>query len=151
MKWVHLLATVAWIGGMVSNFFIFRPVVSKQLDQPTIGRLMGGVMKRTRIVVYLAIGVFILSGVIMVSTYGKTSGRMYVGDSWFIYFFAKMFLFLLLVILAVYTFEYLTPRLARLVPEGPAPRLKRMQKNQKFVGIASFVLGILILFLSASL
>jgi uncharacterized membrane protein len=151
IKWIHLLATVAWIGGMVTNFFIFRPILSKQLDQPALGRVMGSVMQRTRIVVYFAISIFILTGVLMVSMYGKTSGRMYVGDSWFIFFLAKMFLFLILVLLAVYAFEVLTPRVAKLAKEGPSPKLKRAQKNQRITGLATFVIGILILLLSASL
>jgi uncharacterized membrane protein len=151
IKWIHLLATVAWIGGMVTNFFIFRPILSKQLDQPALGKVMGSVMQRTRIVVYFAISIFILTGVWMVSMYGQTSGRMYVGDSWFIFFLAKMFLFLILVLLAVYTFEVLTPRVAKLTKEGPSPKLKRAQKNQLITGLATFVIGILILLLSASL
>jgi putative copper export protein len=76
---------------------------------------------------------------------------MYVGDSWFIFFLAKMFLFLILVLLAVYTFEVLTPRVAKLTKEGPSPKLKRAQKNQLITGLATFVIGILILLLSASL
>jgi uncharacterized membrane protein len=151
VKWIHLVATIAWIGGMFANFIIYLPAISKQLDPPMAGKLLGSVMKRTRIVVYFSISVFILSGVLLVSMFGEESGRMYVGDIWFIYFLGKMLLFLLLVVLAIYAFEVLAPRTARLAKEGPSPKLQRLQARQRMTALTGFVLGILILALSASL
>jgi uncharacterized membrane protein len=151
VKWLHLLATVAWIGSMFAGFIIYLPAISKQLDPPAAGKLMGAAMKRTRIMVYVSISIFVISGVRLVSMHGMMYGRMYVGDSWFLFFLGKMLLFAIMVLLAVYAFEILAPRVARLAAEGPSPRLKRLQKQQQILALAGFVLGLVILFLSASL
>ncbi len=54
LKWIHLMATVAWIGGMFTNFFIYIPAIGKTLDAPLAGKLMGAAMKRFRVMVYMA-------------------------------------------------------------------------------------------------
>lgn len=151
IKWMHLLATVAWIGGMFASFFIYMPVISKQLDPPAAGKLIAGAMKRTRVMVYFSISVFVLSGVLLVSMHSKMYERMFVGDSWHLYFSGKIFLFLLLVVLSIYSFEILAPRIARLAKEGPSPKLHRLQKRQRISAIISFVVGIVILAVTAAL
>jgi uncharacterized membrane protein len=151
IKWVHLVATIAWLGAMFTQFFIFMPVISRQLDPPAAGKLIGAVMRRTRVVVYGAISLFILSGTLLVSMHQKMEGRISVGDSWFLYFFAKMFIFLIMVVMAVVAFEVLSPRAARLAKEGPSQKLARLGKTQRGMAVTGFILGLLILALSASL
>ena len=145
------MATIAWLGAMFTQFIIFMPVVTKQLDPPTVGRLMGAVMKRTRVVVYTAISLFIFSGFLLVSMHRNMEGRISVGDSWFLYFFLKMFLFLLMVAMAIVAFEVLSPRAAQLAKEGPSEKLARLGRTQRGMAMAGFVLGLLILALSAAL
>ncbi len=65
IKWIHLIAAAAWIGGMFTNFFIYMPALGKVLDPPTMGKLMGAVMKRFKVMVYIAITVFILTGILL--------------------------------------------------------------------------------------
>ena len=151
IKWIHLLAAVAWIGTMFANFFIYIPVISNQLDPPSAGKLIGTVMKRIRVLVYICITLFILAGVLLVSLYGSNMGPIRVGDPWFLYFFGKMLVFLIMVVLAVYAFEVLAPRITRLSAKGPSPILGRLQKRQKIVALIGFILGILIIFVSAAL
>jgi hypothetical protein len=56
-----------------------------------------------------------------------------------------------MVVLAVYAFEVLAPRITRLSAKGPSPILGRLQKRQKIVALIGFILGILIIFVSAAL
>jgi putative copper export protein len=87
----------------------------------------------------------------LVSMYGQESGRMYVGDSWFLFFLGKMFLVVVMVLLAVYVFEILAPRMARQAAEGPSARLNRMQKTQRILALTGFVLALVIVLFSAAL
>jgi uncharacterized membrane protein len=151
IKWIHMIVTVAWIGGMFTNLFIYLPVIRKVLDPPTTGKLMGAVMKRFRIMVYMSISIFIVSGVFLVFNHENTSGHLRVGDSWFIYYFAKMFVFAVMVVLAIYSFEILAPRVAGLAAQGPSSKLQRLRKIQGMLAVAGFILGLIILLLSASL
>ena len=51
------MATVAWIGGMFTNFFIYIPAIGKTLDAPLAGKLMAAAMKRFRIMVDISMAV----------------------------------------------------------------------------------------------
>ena len=151
IKWIHLVATAAWIGGMLTNLLIYLPVIRKQLDPGTTGKLMKVVMSRFKWLVYGCMGIFVLTGVLLVSLWASVTGPIRAGDSWFILFFAKMLLFLILVVMSVVAFEVLAPAVAREVATGPSVRLERLQRRQGIMAFFALALGLLIVLLSASL
>ena len=146
IKWVHLMATVAWIGGMFTNFIVYLPVIAKVLDPPTTGKLMGAVMKRFKVLVYISMGLFLLTGMLrgVISEFPTES-------LWTILFFLKIGVFVIMVILAVYAFEVLAPKVAKIAAKGPSPELLRIQKSQMSLAMIGFILGIIILALTAAL
>ena len=151
IKWVHLLATAAWIGGMFTNFFVYHPVISKELDPPTTGKLMGAVMKRYKGMVYISMGVLFLTGMMLGSIHGGSNELSSSGNSWVFILFVKLIVFTVMVIMAIYAFEILAPKVAKIAARGPSPELHRIQKSQKSFAMAGFIMGIIILALSAAL
>ena len=151
LKWIHLMATVAWIGGMFTNFFIYIPAIGKTLNAADAGKLMGAAMKRFRVMVYLAMLVFIITGIMMASLH-LNSGEVFSSRNQMIAILIfKVPLYVIMVILAILAFEVHAPRVAGLAAEGPSPKLLKAQKSQKILAMAGFVLGVLILALSAAL
>ena len=63
IDWLHILATITWIGGMFTNFVILRPAMGKALSAADAGKLTGLLMKRFRIVVYVSIVVLGVTGI----------------------------------------------------------------------------------------
>ena len=151
LEWLHLMATVAWIGGMFTNFIIYLPVIGKSLDPPTIGKLMGGVMKRFRVMVYSSIGIFVLTGLIRAISFGRLEGLFQFQERWAIIFVLKQVVFVAMVILAIYAFEFLAPKVARMAASGPSPELGRIQKFQMSMAKTGLILGITLLALTAAL
>ena len=151
LKWIHLMATVAWIGGMFTNFFIYIPSIGKTLESPLAGKLLGAVMKRFRIMVYISMAVFLISGIIMGSMRLGSGGFFPSGNTMVAVLLLKVPLYILMVILAIVAFEVVAPRVARLAGEGPSPGLKKAQKSQKILAMTGFVLGVLVVALSAML
>jgi uncharacterized membrane protein len=151
IKWIHLMATVAWIGGMFTNFLVYLPVIGKVLDPPTTGKLMGAVMKRFRVLVYISMIAFLLTGILMALTHGGLSGNFSLSGRWIIIFFFKIGVFAIMVFLAIYAFEILAPKVAKIAANGPSPALTRMQKSQMSLAMIGFIMGIIILALSAAL
>ena len=146
IKWVHLMATVAWIGGMFTNVFVYLPAMGKVLDPPTTGKLMGAAMKRFRVLVYISMSLFLLTGMLR----GLTS-EFPTENLWTILFYMKIGVFALMVILAIYAFEILAPKVAKIAVNGPSPELLRIQKSQITLATIGFILGIIILALTAAL
>jgi len=151
LKWIHLMATVAWIGGMFTNFFIYIPAIGKTLDPPVAGKLMGAVMKRFRVMVYLSMALFLVTGIVM-SYMELGSGEPYSMENQLIaLLMLKVPLFIVMLMLAVVAFEVVAPRVARIAAEGPSPRLRKAQKSQMLLAMAGFILGLIILLISAAL
>ncbi len=151
VEWLHLMATVAWIGGMFTNFFIYLPSLSKALDPPTTGKLMGIVMKRFRVVVYISIGIFIITGIFRAASLGAYDGLLGFEGRRAIVFFLKQVVFFAMIILAVYAFEYLAPKVGKMAAKGPSPELARIQKFQISMAMLGLILGIILLGLTSAM
>ena len=70
---------------------------------------------------------------------------------WTILFYMKIGVFALMVILAIYAFEILAPKVAKIAADGPSPELLKIQKSQMSLAMIGFLLGIIILALTAAL
>ena len=149
IDWLHIMATVIWIGGMFTNMVILRPVMVKTLAPADAGKFMGALMKRFRVVVYASIVLLGVTGIPL-----KIINENYISiinfeNNWEIVSFIKHVCYGILVILAVYMFEVLSPRMAKLAPKGPSPEMKALQKRQVLLGGLAFLSAIVILVLSS--
>lgn len=151
LKWIHLIATVAWIGGMFTNFFIYIPSMAKSLEPQVAGKLMGSVMKRFRVMVYVSMAVFLLSGILLGRMDLNSGASVTARNEMVSILIFKIPLFVLMVILAIVAFEVVAPRAARLAAAGPSPKLQKVQRSQKILAVIGFILGLIILVLSAAL
>lgn len=151
LKWLHLMATVAWIGGMLINFLVYIPAIGRVLEPPVAGRLMGSVMKRFRLLVYVAMGILLLSGSLMGIMHSRAASAVPSGGSYVVLLFLKILIFTIMVLLAIYAFEILAPKVARIAASGPSSKLSRYQKFQKVLAMAGFFLGIIVIAISAAL
>lgn len=151
LKWIHLMATVAWIGGMFTNFIVYIPSIGKTLEQPQAGKLMAAVMKRFRVLVYISMAVFLFTGIMMASMHLNSGAIQSSRTEMIAILLFKVPLYIVMVILAIIAFEIVAPRVARLAMEGASPGLQRAQRSQKVLAMSGFILGVLILAVSALL
>ncbi len=149
LDFLHLMATIAWIGGMFINMLVVIPTVQKVLDPPTAGKFMSALFKRIRIVVYVSLLVLFITGIPM-----KIASEYYVSiinfdNNWEIAGFIKHVFVGLLALMAIYSFEILSPRVAILAKDGPSPILDVLKRRQMLLGAVAFLFGIVVIFLSA--
>ena len=64
LDWIHLLAAVVWIGGIIFYVMILFPS-SLVLDPPQRGKLMGAIMKRYAPITWAAIILLIVTGILI--------------------------------------------------------------------------------------
>ncbi len=148
MNWLHMIATVVWIGGITINLLVLLPSIRETLEPLPAGKLMGAVMRRFRRLVYASIFVLGVTGVLMNLLDENYLGLMKLGNLWSQITLIKHIFTVALIILAVYAFEGLGPKVSRLAVKGPSPELARLQKLQiKFV-TTGLILGIIILLLT---
>jgi len=149
LDFLHLMATIAWIGGMFINMLVVIPTVQKVLDPPTAGKFMSALFKRIRIVVYTSLVVLFVTGIPM-----KIASEYYVSiinfdNNWEIAGFIKHVFVGLLALMAIYSFEFLSPKVSKLAKDGPSPILARLKKRQMMMGALAFLFGIIVILLSA--
>lgn len=148
INWLHLLATVTWIGGMTTNILVVLPSVGEVLEPSITGKFMGSVMKRFRPLIYTSMILLGITGALM-SYFSKSSlETMQFGNLWNIVAGIKLVATVALIITAIYAFERLAPKVAKLAAGGPSPELGRLKKLQMDVGITGFILGMIILLLT---
>lgn len=149
LDFIHLIATIAWIGGMFFNVLVVLPTVRKVLDPATAGKFMASMMKRVRVVVYVSLLVLFVTGIPL-----KIASEYYVSiinfdNTWEIFGFIKHVFVAILALMAFYSFEILSPRIAKLAAKGPSPELPGLRKLQMKMAGVSFLFGIIVILLSA--
>jgi copper resistance protein D len=62
LRWLHVVAALLWIGGMLFVALVLVPVVRRLEDEALRRRMMRDVGRRFRTVGWIALGVLILTG-----------------------------------------------------------------------------------------
>lgn len=145
---VHIMATVLWVGGTFVNLFIFMPSAKDTLEPPVMGKFMGAVMKRFKPVVYACMVLLGITGFIMMTQNANYSGLMKFESTWSVLSFIKHVVMVLWVILGIYIFEGLLPKMGKLAAQGPSPELGKLQAFQMKLGMVVVVLAVIVLYLT---
>ena len=150
-NWLHLVATVVWIGGMATNILNLLPSMRETLEPPVMGKLMGAVMKRFRKMIYFSIATLVVTGVVINLFHESSQEIMPMENLWNLVILIKLVVTTVLIFIAVYAFESLAPKMGKLAAKGPSPELARLQKFQIKLAVTGFMLGLLILLLTGLL
>jgi uncharacterized membrane protein len=148
-NWVHLSATVLWIGAMATNLLIIMPSAGSTLTPPLMGQLLGAIMKKFRVAAYCCAGALLLSGVLMSTQNSGYTGFLKLENLWSVLLLIKHIVVICLIILAVYSFEVFAPRVGRAAAKGPSPELGKLQARQMNLAKVGLILGVAILALTA--
>ncbi len=147
LNFLHLFATVIWIGGMANNILTILPSAKEVLEPAVSGRLIGAVMKRFRLIVYVSFLVFIVSGIPLTLLNEDFAGLGQFNDAWSQVILVKHLFVAAVILLGVYSFEVVAPKVAKLTAKGPSPELLKAQKLQLRLASTGFVLSLVILLL----
>jgi uncharacterized membrane protein len=151
INFLHLFATVAWFGAMTTNAFILLPSARKALEAPLVGKLIGAVMKRFRVLVYISIGVLGVTGIELTRINEGSMRFMRFDNLWSSISSIKHIFTIIMVVLVIYAFEGLGKKVSRLTAKGPSPELASLQKKQVIFSYIGLVLAIIILLLTGIL
>ena len=145
--WVHLLATVVWIGGIFFILFVALPGARKNLEQP--GKFMGELSKRFTPLANLSILLVFATGIIMSLSAGSFSD---LGSSESQILFIKVSVALVMAGVHFYRGLILTPKIGKMTAEArPADAIAKLQQLSLRLVKANLFLGMAVLFLSVML
>lgn len=148
VNFIHLFATVAWLGAMTTNAFILLPSARETLEAPVAGKLMGAVMRRFRILVYTSIAVLVVTGIGMTRIIEKSMKFMQFTNLWSTISSIKHIVMIIVTILVIYSLEGLSKKVSKLSAKGPSPELVSLRKKQMVFSYLGLVLVLIILLLT---
>ena len=149
IDWLHLIAMVAWIGGVFINNLALSPSARESLEPPVMGRFMGSYMKRFRVLAYVCMGILVVTGVIMTFFSPQYAGGFDLSGPWALFLLLKHILVVVLIIIGVYILEVLNPKMGRAGAKGPSPEIAKLQALLLKLGMTSFGIGLLVLLFTA--
>lgn len=142
--WLHLIATVTWIGGIIFILFIAIPS-SKQVLGAESGKLMGEISKRFTPLVNYSIILLIITGFVLTGFNKQFSGIGDFRNNWTVVLSLKHILVLGMVVIHFYRGLVLAPKIVKTESITEKTSLQKLSLNLVKV---NFYAGLLVLLLS---
>ena len=98
--WLHMLATVLWIGGLAALSIIVLPAARKVLDPGAFAKLLAGMQKRLDQLGWFSVIVLLASGMLQMSSSPKYDGVLSIQGVWAGSILIKHILFGLMVLIS---------------------------------------------------
>jgi len=151
--WLHMLATVLWIGGLAALSLIVVPAARKALDASSYANFLAAIQKRTDPLGWFSMIVLLASGMLQMSSNPNYQGMLSIQGLWAGSIFIKHILFGLMVLTSGYVTWGLFPamkRVALLQAHGKEVRNSQTLQNREiFLLRLNLIMGILVLLLTA--
>lgn len=148
MFWVHMLATVAWVGSLVAMALLILPAMQRTLPPAAQLAFLAEVQKRLEPVAWFSLGLLVFTGLFQLSVNPHYDGFLAISNRWSAAILVKHGLVILLTISsALQTWEVL-PAIRRVLLQAekadPA-RLRSLQRQETLLLRLNLLLAMLIL------
>ena len=151
--WLHMLATVLWIGGLVALSLIVLPAARKALAPQAYADLLSALQKRLDPLGWFSVAVLLATGMLQMSSNPNYEGFLAIRGLWASSILVKHLLFGLMVIVSGYLSWGVLPALRRAALRQAhgqeMPELETLQKREIFLLRLNLILGVFVLLLTA--
>lgn len=151
LVWLHLLAAVAWIGGMVFLSLVLVPILKREPFAAQRGALIRAAALRFRLVVWSAIGVLLTTGPLLALSRGWSLSEP---AGWPAVLTVKLILIAILLMLTIAHDLFIGPRVGRILQISELSRTGRerlLVASSSWLPRLSLLLALAVLFVAASL
>ncbi len=153
--WLHLLATVVWIGGTTSLALIFLPAMQKISDQSQKDILYAEIQKKFQPIGWLALVILSGTGLIQMTSHPAYDGFLQIGNAWSLAIFSKHVVIILLVLSMVIMTWGVLPELKKINLKKSVGRnvsqieVKNFERKEKLLINLNLILSLIVLLLTA--
>ncbi len=145
--WLHMAATIVWIGGLFYQAVVVNPALERFPDQR--GRLANDLRRRFQPLAWLSLFVLIGTGLLQMSGNPNYEGLFAVSNPWSRSILAKHVAIGVMVLVAAYQTWVLNPRLSLLALKQEAAASDQVAGDISRLNRVSLALGMLVLGLTA--
>ncbi len=145
--WLHMAATIVWIGGLFYMAVIVNPALERLPEQR--GRLAEDMRRRFQPLAWLSLFVLIGTGLLQMSGNPNYDGLFAFSNPWSRTILAKHIAIGVMVLVAAYQTWVLNPRLSRLALKQEVAASDQVANELSRLNRVSLAFGILVLGLTA--
>jgi uncharacterized membrane protein len=151
--WLHLLATVAWVGSLAGVSFLVLPAMKRSLEPETQLVFIEAMQKRLEPIAWFSMTLLVLTGLFQMSVNPHYDGFISVSTQWSVAILTKHLLGIVMVVVsAIQTWEVI-PAIRRAIVRSKksknAEELDGLRRREVFLLRMNFGLSILILLATA--
>jgi uncharacterized membrane protein len=152
--WLHMLATVVWIGGLATVSLITLPLIARLEDPGDRLRLLHSTQKKLDPLGWLSLAVLVGSGLVQMSASARYEGLLAFGNAWAQAILLKHIVFIGMVGVSAYLTWAALPELSRAVlrtsrGRGEPGEIERLYRKHKLILWGNLVLGVIVLVFTA--
>ena len=151
--WLHMLATIVWIGGIATLVLLILPTAKQKLAPLDYASLLASIKHRLDPLAWLSLTVLLGTGMFQMSANPNYGGFLAISNTWSIAILVKHLLFLCVIAVSAYLTWVLIPtqrRLALLRSKGKDTlEAKQIENRETMLQRVNLILGIVILALTA--
>lgn len=154
--WLHMLATVVWIGGLAAIGLVVLPAARQVLPAQGYADLLAGIQRRLDPLAWFSLALLAGTGMIQMSVNPNYQGFLAIDNRWAMAILIKHLLFLIMTGVSVYMTWFLLPQLRRLalrqargLEDIDAHTADRLVNRETWLLRLNLILGVFILALTA--
>jgi uncharacterized membrane protein len=147
--WLHMLATVTWVGSLAAISFLILPAARRSLDVDAQGALIDAIQRRLEPLAWFCLALLVVTGMFQLSTSPHYNGLLSTSNQWSIAILVKHIMVVVMVVVsALQTWEVL-PSIQRAAiraqKTGDPAELRVLRQRERLLLRVNLLLSILIL------
>ena len=151
--WLHLLATVTWVGSLAGISFLVLPAMKRALSPDTQLVFIEAMQKRLEPIAWFSMALLVLTGLFQMSVNPHYDGFLSISTQWSLAILSKHLLGIVMVVVsAIQTWEVI-PAIRRAIVRSKksqnAEELDRLRRREVLLLRMNFGLSVLILLATA--
>jgi len=151
--WLHMLATIVWIGGLAAVVLLILPAARNSLPAGDFATFLEKVQRRLDPAGWLSLVVLLGTGLFQMSSSPNYEGFLAIDNRWAIAILVKHLFFIGMVAVSAYLTWGLLPALRRnallRAKGGSSDETDRLTRREIWLLRMNFILGVIILGLTA--
>ena len=151
--WIHMLATVLWLGSLALLSLVVIPAMRKSLDVKDQIKLMAAIQKKLDPLAWFSAALLLVTGMFQMSANPNYEGFLAVHGQWASSILIKHIFFLGMIVVSAAQTWWLLPSMQRAMlrqqKSGDLAEVARLQKRETLLLKLNLILAILILGMTA--
>jgi uncharacterized membrane protein len=153
--WLHMLATVVWVGGLAAMAVLVLPTARKSLTPEAYSAFLGPLQKRLQWLGWMSLAVLTATGMFQMSASPNYEGVLAITNTWAVAILLKHIAIGAMVLISAYLTWILGPELSRLALRqaqkgGMAPaEAELIRRKEQIIFWINLALAVVVLALTA--